>query len=368
MGLLPAQGLATTVAVDKRFLWPVPDNWTLEEAATVPVVYTTAYYALVLRGNLRRGETVLIHSGSGGVGQAAIAIALHYGCQVFTTVGSQEKREYLKRFPQLNDASFCNSRDTSFEWDILRATNGKGVNLILNSLAEEKLQSSVRLLAPHGRFLEIGKFDLSNNSPLGMAVFLKNVTFHGILLDALFEEGNADWQDVADLLTKGIKEGAVKPLNTTTFDKDDIEGAFRFMAQGKHVGKVVVRVREEAAEKASLPINLKAISRASCDPCKSYIITGGLGGFGLELAKWLGSWVLLVGCSTLLWCSGMDLWRTRLLQTSSRWQNRRWTEHETWMWLVVNSANPASTGLLPSPLSAAVEAMQGRQTMVLPIL
>ena len=113
------------------------------------------------------------------------------------------------------------------------------------------------------------------------------VTFHGILLDALFEEGNADWQDVADLLTKGIKEGAVKPLNTTTFDKDDIEGAFRFMAQGKHVGKVVVRVREEAAEKASLPINLKAISRASCDPSKSYIITGGLGGFGLELANWL---------------------------------------------------------------------------------
>ena len=113
------------------------------------------------------------------------------------------------------------------------------------------------------------------------------VTFHGILLDALFEEGNADWQDVADLLTKGIKEGAVKPLNTTTFDKDDIEGAFRFMAQGKHVGKVVVRVREEAAEKACLPINLKAISRASCDPSKSYIITGGLGGFGLELANWL---------------------------------------------------------------------------------
>ena len=79
----------------------------------------------------------------------------------------------------------------------------------------------------------------------------------------------------------------MKPLKTTTFDKDDIEGAFRFMAQGKHVGKVVVRVREEAAEKACLSINLKAISRASCDPCKSYIITGGLGGFGLELANWL---------------------------------------------------------------------------------
>ena len=294
MGLLPAKGLATTVDVDKRFLWDVPDAWTLREAASVPVVYTTAYYALVVRGRIRSGDRVLIHSGSGGVGQAAIAIALHHGCKVFTTVGSAEKRDYLiKRFPQLNESSFSNSRDPSFEWDILRATEGKGVDVVLNSLAEEKLQASIRLLAPHGRFLEIGKFDLSNNSPLGMAIFLKNVTFHGILLDALFEEGNADWEVVSALLTKGIKEGAVKPLNTTLFDKEDIEGAFRFMAQGKHVGKVVVKVREEEA--AGSPKNvlsletlkMKALARAGCDPCKSYIITGGLGGFGLELAHWL---------------------------------------------------------------------------------
>jgi len=290
MGLLPAKGLATTVDVDKRFLWPVPEHWSLQEAASVPVVYTTVYYALVVRGGIRKGEKVLIHSGSGGVGQAAIGVALHHGCQVFTTVGSKEKREYLKkRFPQLTDANFSNSRDTSFEWDILKATKGKGVDVILNSLAEEKLQASIRVLAPHGRFLEIGKYDLSNNSPLGMAIFLKNITFNGILLDALFEEGNADWELVSALLTKGIEEGAVKPLNTTVFDKEDIEGAFRFMAQGKHIGKVVVKVREEE-NKMALPqsrIKMKAIRRATCDPVKSYIITGGLGGFGLELSKWL---------------------------------------------------------------------------------
>jgi len=290
MGLLPAKGLATTVDVDTRFLWPVPDEWTLQDAASVPVVYTTALYALVVRGRVKKGDRVLIHSGSGGVGQAAIAVALHLGAQVFTTVGSKEKKEYLKqRFPQLNDASFCNSRDSSFEWDILRATQGKGVDVILNSLAEEKLQASIRLLAPHGRFLEIGKFDLSNNTPLGMAIFLKNITFHGILLDALFEEGNSDWQVVSDLLSKYIKEGAVKPLNTTLFDKDDIELAFRFMAQGKHIGKVVIKVRDEEAGKviSPAPVKIDAMQRASCDPVKSYIITGGLGGFGLELAHWL---------------------------------------------------------------------------------
>ncbi|CAF4521555.1 unnamed protein product, partial [Rotaria magnacalcarata] len=175
MGLLSAKGLATKVAIDKRYSWRVPANWTLEQAATIPVVYATAYYALVVRGQLKRGEKVLIHAGTGGVGTAAIAIAYSYDCEVFTTVSSMEKREYLKKlFPRLNDEHIANSRDTTFEQQIRSITKGKGVNIVLNSLAEDKLQASVRLLAQHGRFLEIGKFDLSQNNPLGMGVFLKN--------------------------------------------------------------------------------------------------------------------------------------------------------------------------------------------------
>uniref|UniRef100_A0A8V5HEL3 Fatty acid synthase n=1 Tax=Melopsittacus undulatus TaxID=13146 RepID=A0A8V5HEL3_MELUD len=290
MGLLPAKGLATVVDCDKRFLWEVPKNWTLEEAASVPVVYATAYYALVVRGGMKKGESVLIHSGSGGVGQAAIAIALSMGCRVFTTVGSTEKREYLQaRFPQLDANSFASSRNTTFEQHILRLTNGKGVNLVLNSLAEEKLQASLRCLAQHGRFLEIGKFDLSNNSQLGMALFLKNVAFHGILLDAIFED-NQQWEVVSELLKKGIKDGVVKPLRSTVFNKEEVEAAFRFMAQGKHIGKVMIKVQEEELEsplRRSDPVKISAISRTSCPPTKSYIITGGLGGFGLELAQWL---------------------------------------------------------------------------------
>ncbi|XP_035424471.1 fatty acid synthase [Cygnus atratus] len=291
MGLLPAKGLATVVDCDKRFLWEVPKNWTLEEAASVPVVYATAYYALVVRGGMKKGESVLIHSGSGGVGQAAIAIALSMGCRVFTTVGSAEKRQYLQaRFPQLDANSFASSRNTTFEQHILRVTNGKGVNLVLNSLAEEKLQASLRCLAQHGRFLEIGKFDLSNNSQLGMALFLKNVSFHGILLDSIFGEANEEWELVSKLLTKGIENGVVKPLRSTVFNKEEVEAAFRFMAQGKHIGKVMIKIQEEEKQyplRRSEPVKLSAISRTSCPPTKSYIITGGLGGFGLELARWL---------------------------------------------------------------------------------
>ena len=168
MGLLPAKGLASVVDTRRDFLWNVPDDWSLEQAATVPVAYSTAFYALVVRGRIRAGETVLIHAGSGAVGQAAISIALRHGCHVLTTVGTDTKRQYLQQqFPQLNDSNFANSRDSDFWRTIRKMTGGKGVDVVLNSLVEDKFQSSVQLLAQHGRFLEIGKFELPFNTPLG---------------------------------------------------------------------------------------------------------------------------------------------------------------------------------------------------------
>ncbi|KAK6634166.1 hypothetical protein RUM44_004774 [Polyplax serrata] len=286
MGMVVARGLATSVLVDPEFLWEIPDDWTLEQAATVPVVYSTSYYALIVRGGMKPGETLLVHAGTGGVGQAAIAIALSMGCKVFTTVGSQEKRDFLlKRFPQLTNDNISNSRDTSFEQHILRQTKGRGVDVILNSLAEEKLQASLRCLAKDGRFLEIGKYDLSNNSKLGMAMFLKNTAFHGILLDSLFEESGPQKLAVIKLVSEGIKSGAVKPLPSTVFSDDQIEKAFRFMASGKHIGKVLLKIRNEEQDKT--PKVVEAIPRTYMDSEKSYVLVGGLGGFGMELCNWL---------------------------------------------------------------------------------
>lgn len=294
MGAVASEGMATALSADPGFLWEVPESWSLEEASTVPVAYSTAYYALVVRGSMRPGESLLVHSGSGGVGQAAISIALSMGCTVFTTVGSKEKREFLKRrFPQLEDRNFANSRDLTFEEHILIETKGRGVDLVLNSLAEEKLQASVRCLATHGRFLEIGKFDLSKNSPLGMSVFLKNVTFHGILLDALFGDDPfvaADKRRVAELVREGIASGAVRPLDAIKFTRDQAEEAFRFMASGKHMGKVVLEVRPEETPRKTAPatpLTVEAVARTCFYEHKSYVIAGGLGGFGLELADWM---------------------------------------------------------------------------------
>ncbi|KAK5643002.1 hypothetical protein RI129_009169 [Pyrocoelia pectoralis] len=290
MGMVDARSLATTCIADSEFLWEVPEKWSLEEAATVPVVYGTSYYALIVRGQLKPGESVLIHAGAGGVGQASISIALHMGCTVFTTVGSQAKRDFLKQtFPQLKDENIGNSRDTSFEQLIMKQTCGRGVDVVLNSLAAHQLQASVRCLAMGGRFLEIGKVDLSNNSPLGMNVFLKNTSFHGILLDALLGTDNPEKFEIIKLINEGIRSGAVKPLPRVVFTENQVEQAFRFMASGKHIGKVLLQIRDEESRENLIPSvkTVSAIARTYMDPDKTYVLVGGLGGFGLELAHWL---------------------------------------------------------------------------------
>lgn len=289
MGMIDSRSLANTLLADPTFLWEVPDKWTLEQAATIPVVYSTTYYALFVRGQLQPGESVLIHSGTGGVGQAAISVALHAGCTVFTTVGTSHKRKYLKQlFPQLTDSHIGNSRDTSFEQMVLTETQGRGVDLVLNSLADEKLQASIRCLAEQGRFLEIGKYDMSNDSPVGMSVFLKNTSFHGILLDMVFDIG-AEKKQVVELVSEGIANGAVRPLPTTVFSEKQLEEGFRYMATGKHIGKVLLKIRDEEREKRAQPVPkmISAIPRTYMDPKKSYVLVGGLGGFGMELTNWL---------------------------------------------------------------------------------
>ncbi|XP_046416456.1 fatty acid synthase-like isoform X1 [Neodiprion fabricii] len=283
MGMVRTGALSNLCVCDRDLLWAVPDSWTLEDAATVPVVYGTAYYALMLSGKMKKGDKVLIHAGTGGVGQAAITLALHEGCEVFTTVGTPEKREFIrKQFPQIDDDHIGNSRDTSFEQLILRETRGRGVDIVLNSLAEEKLQASVRCLATGGRFLEIGKFDLAADNPIGMEAFLKGISFHGIFLDTLFTASSIEKMKLAAMLTEGMKAGAIKPLIRTVFPIDQVEAAFRYMAAGKHIGKVIVKSSNDT--NVHLPL---ALPRYYCSKDGSYLILGGLGGFGLELADWL---------------------------------------------------------------------------------
>lgn len=182
----------------------------------------------------------MIHSGSGAVGQAAINVALAENCEVFTTVGTAEKRKFIREtFPSIDDDHIGNSRDTSFEQMVMRQTCGKGVDIVLNSLAEDKLQASVRCLGYRGRFLEIGKFDMTVNNQLGLDIFLKEISFHAVILDAIIFGFNKEIQkEIYHFMNKQLAERNVKPLVRKCFEKNQLEEAFRYMAAGKHIGKV----------------------------------------------------------------------------------------------------------------------------------
>jgi fatty acid synthase, animal type len=146
----------------------------------------TVFTAFFIKTQIKAGESVLIHAGSGGVGLAALHIVFHYGLEVFTTVSSQEKRDFLlKEFPKLKPENIGNSRDTSFEQMIHINTKGKGVNYVLNSLSEDKLLASLRCLTEKGAFLEIGKFDIMNKSKIDLSFLAKEISIQAIFIDTI---------------------------------------------------------------------------------------------------------------------------------------------------------------------------------------
>lgn len=166
----------------------------------------------------------------------------------------------------------------------MRRTRGRGVDFVLNSLSDDKLLASVRCLARGGTFLEIGKFDIMNDSPLGMSAFQRETTFRAVFADNLIympEERKV----IYELIDKDLRKGIIQPLHSTVFQVNEIESAYRYMSTGKHVGKVMIQVRETEQSLTSVPI--KVHSKIYCDPNLVYIIAGGLGGFGLELTDWL---------------------------------------------------------------------------------
>ncbi|XP_018580299.2 fatty acid synthase, partial [Anoplophora glabripennis] len=288
MGWSKAEAPSNLLLVERSFIYQIPDDWTLDEAATVPSAYMTAIYALIMRGNMKSGESILIHDGTVSLGQAAIYIALHYGCKVFTTVGTKTQHDFIKKmYPQLKDENIGNSHDATFEQMIYKGTNGRGIDLVLNFLTEEKLVASLRCLAKGGRFLQVGNPDSTNTNRLNLLLFEKQASFHGIALDETFSQ--LICCEIRKLLKALIREGAVKPLNGRTFKYDDVEQAFEFMTTRSNIGKVLVMMREPEEQLVVAPSlqKLSDTARYYCDPKRVYMIVGGLGGFGLELADWL---------------------------------------------------------------------------------
>ena len=223
----------------------VPDAMSFEEAAALPIVWATVYYSVVDMGRLRRGEKILIHAGAGAVGQAAIILAQHIGADIFVTVGGAAKRELLQQRYGIPADHIFSSRSTAFAEGIRRITGGYGVDVVLNSLSGEVFRESCNLVAPFGRFVEIGRKDLMDDALMPMEFLLRNVTFAYVDLAAIIVQNKPLagrlLQSVVDLAAAG----AIRPVTLTTIPIDQIETAFRLIQAGKHVGKVILTVGED---------------------------------------------------------------------------------------------------------------------------
>ncbi|ACB75252.1 type I polyketide synthase [Opitutus terrae] len=226
---------AQYVAAPVRAIARRPAGVSAVEAATLPAAFATAHHALVTQGRLARGERVLIHAAAGGVGQAAVQIARHVGAEIFATAGSPAKRAALRA---MGVEHVMDSRTLAFADDVRAATGGRGVDVVLNSLGGEFLRASLELVAPHGRFLELGKRDLLRGGALELKPFARIISFIVIDVGPDLPGFPALWREVAEHFERGI----YRPLPVTAFRLSEPQHAFEFMAAAKHIGKIVLTV------------------------------------------------------------------------------------------------------------------------------
>jgi NADPH:quinone reductase-like Zn-dependent oxidoreductase/SAM-dependent methyltransferase/acyl carrier protein len=273
-------GLATQTLARGSDVRRIPGKLSFEEAATLPVVFMTSWHALRNVAHLRAGECVLVHAGAGGVGMAAIQIAHHLGAEVIASAGSAAKRALLKT---LGVKHVIDSRRGDFAEAVLELTGRRGVDVVLNALAAEAIPMGLSCLAEFGRFIEIGKRDIYQNSRIPLWSLRRNASFHVVAMDAVFSGDERLTREMLGELADLVEKGALKPLPFRSFPASRIDAAFRLMASGKHIGKVVVSFPEAFVPRRGEPL----APPFSIQPDGCYLITGAFGGFGKVLAEWL---------------------------------------------------------------------------------
>ncbi|KAI2826485.1 hypothetical protein CBS12448_363 [Aspergillus niger] len=261
----------------------LPAWCSLEDAASMAVAYGTALYCLTDIARLEKGQSVLIHAACGGVGLAAISLCQMLGAEIYASVGSEEKASYLVKTFHIPRDRIFNSRDCSFLPGILRETDGRGVDVVLNSLAGELLHASWSCVAEFGKMIEIGKRDILEHGKLPMDAFGGNRAFFGVDLIRLGQKPGA-FTSLTSRVMDLYEEGKISPIRPLkTFEACDIKEAFRYMQNGLHIGKILIRIPQSAN---GLDV---ARSRRNVDlsPDLAYVLVGGLGGIGQTLATWM---------------------------------------------------------------------------------
>ncbi|MDC3954532.1 type I polyketide synthase [Polyangium jinanense] len=274
-----AGSFGSHVTTHVEFVAPKPSKLSFAEAASVPVVFMTVYYALNKLARLGHDERVLVHTATGGTGLAAIQLARFLGAQIFATAGSEDKRAYLR---SLGVEHVMDSRTLDFAGQVLEQTGGQGVDVVLNTLTGDGRTRSLEILAPYGRFVELSKRDIYDNGQLAMTPFRKSLSYAAVDLAGMSVERpallGALLQEVMQLFDMGV----FQPLPVKEFPVEEVRDAYRLMAQAKHVGKIVVKMNDPTVR--ILPVEEpKPTILANA----TYLVTGGLGGLGLSLSRWM---------------------------------------------------------------------------------
>jgi acyl transferase domain-containing protein/NADPH:quinone reductase-like Zn-dependent oxidoreductase/NAD(P)-dependent dehydrogenase (short-subunit alcohol dehydrogenase family)/acyl carrier protein len=265
---------ASRVKVPQALVVKKPGTMSFAQAAGIPCVFLTAWYGLVKLARLQKGERVLIHSAAGGVGLAAIQAAKWVGAEIYATVGSDEKREYLR---SLGVQHIMHSRKLDFSREVLEMTGGQGVDVVLNSLAGPAITAGLEALAPYGRFVEIGKRDIWENSRIGMRPFLRNLSLFAVDLAQAVEDRRPMVASMLAEVMEMFHQGIFEPLPIRPLPISAANDAFQLMAKGGHLGKIILNMRDGSA------MVRRSLGRLTAD--STYLITGGLGGLGLVTAK-----------------------------------------------------------------------------------
>ncbi|KAJ5604827.1 hypothetical protein N7510_009981 [Penicillium lagena] len=273
----------TRMVLSANLCTHLPPSMSLEDSAGMPVAFATALYCLLDIGRLEKGQSVLIHAACGGVGLAAMQICQMIGAKVYATVGSEEKAQFLiERFGIPRNHIFS-SRDTSFLPKLMHETNAQGVDIVINSLAGELLHASWKCVAEFGKMIEIGKRDFLEHGTLDLEAFGGNRAFFGVDLIRLAEKPELRTRLVRQLVEL-YEERKISPIHPLKLiSNTDTHEAFRYLQQGLHMGKIVMKM-PEASERAFIAKSRRS-SRFSSDLC--YFLVGGLGGIGRSIATWM---------------------------------------------------------------------------------
>lgn len=240
----------TFVRSKSTLVTKTPDNLPFQDASSIPVTGVTTHYALVQLARLQKGESVLIHSAAGGVGQLAIQISQDIGAVIYVTVGTDEKKLFLMEKYGIPENHILSSRNTSFAQGIMRLTSSKGVDVVLNSLSGELLTASWDCIASFGRFVEIGKKDIHAHASLPMFPFRENVSFAAVDLDHMHIARPSAFRESLVAVVKTLMENRLHvayPLHV--YPVSDIESSLRLMQSGKHIGKIVIDFDSESVVK-----------------------------------------------------------------------------------------------------------------------